>query len=244
MASEFLGRAGDARAPGDRVQAAVDAVVEVDVRAPALGVEQLTAAGRQLVLIDGEGTLAASFMEVDGEVPTFTTRSAAVEWSENQLIARYGGDLELPDAVRPSDSPALSSLSEDDAAALEQRMEPKTYDDGDVIRRVGQRFGGVFFIVSGKITTSVPGPNGTRVKLSTLSAGMTFGELALGSENRQETTVKAVGPVKLMVLSADEIVALEEDDPRLALELWKALTRDAYIRVDQYLRETAVRIRD
>jgi glutaminase len=82
------------------------------------------------------------------------------------------------------------------------------------------------------------------VKLSTLSAGMTFGELALGSENRQETTVKAVGPVELMVLSADEISALEEDDPRLALELWKALTRDAYIRVDQYLRETAVRIRD
>jgi len=222
----------------------VDEVAAVALRMLADVREQLTAAGRQLVLIDGEGTLAASFMEVDGEVPTFTTRSAAVEWSENELIARYGGDLELPDAVRPSDSPALSSLSEDDAAALEQRMEPKTYDAGDVIRRVGQRFGGVFFIVSGKITTSVPGPNGTRVKLSTLSAGMTFGELALGSENRQETTVKAVGPVKLMVLSADEIVALEEDDPRLALELWKALTRDAYIRVDQYLRETAVRIRD
>jgi glutaminase len=82
------------------------------------------------------------------------------------------------------------------------------------------------------------------VKLTTLSAGMTFGELALGSSDRQETTVKALGKVQLKVLTADAIRGVEEDDPRLAVELWKALTRDAYTRVDLYLRETAVRIRD
>lgn len=122
-------------------------------------------------------------------------------------------------------------------------MEPKEYDDGDVIRRVGQRFGGVYFIVSGKTTSTVPGPEG-RVKLTTLTAGMTFGELALGSDDRQETTVKAVGQVRLMVLGSEAIEELESQNPRLALDVWKAITRDAYARVDQYLRETAVRIRD
>ena len=92
-------------------------------------------------------------------------------------------------------------------------------------------------------------PNGVRgwadrVKLNTLSAGMTFGELALGSGNRQETTVRAVGPVEVMVLSAEAISELEATDPRLAIALWKALTRDAYTRVEQYLRESAVRIRE
>ena len=37
---------------------------------------------------------------------------------------------------------------------------------------------------------------------------------------------------------------LESADPRLAIALWKALTRDAYTRVEQYLRESAVRIRE
>jgi len=73
---------------------------------------------------------------------------------------------------------------------------------------------------------------------------MTFGELALASEDRQETTVRAEGPVRLMVLPAEAIAALEDEDPRLAVELWKALTRDAYTRVNQYLRETAVRLND
>ncbi|WP_026535062.1 glutaminase A [Arthrobacter sp. H14] len=221
----------------------VDEVADVSLRMLADVRQKLTDAGRELVLIDGEGTLAETFEDVDREVPTFQTRSAAVEWSENQLIARYGLELEFPGVVRVADSPVLSPLEREDAETLEALMEPKDYDDGEVIRRVGQRFGGVFFIVSGKTTSTVPGPEG-RVKLTTLTAGMTFGELALGSDDRQETTVKAVGPVQLMVLTSDAMQELEKENPPLALELWKALTRDAYSRVDQYLRETAVRIRD
>ncbi|WCI09941.1 cyclic nucleotide-binding domain-containing protein [Arthrobacter sp. OVS8] len=123
-------------------------------------------------------------------------------------------------------------------------MTPKSFDDGDVIRRVGLRFGGVYFITSGQVSSTSPGPSAERVQLNTLSAGMTFGELALGSGSRQETTVRAMGPVELMVLSAEAISELESANPRLAIALWKALTRDAYTRVEQYLRESAVRIRE
>lgn len=47
-----------------------------------------------------------------------------------------------------------------------------------------------------------------------------------------------------MVLSNEAIDTLEREDPPLATALWRALTRDAYMRVDQYLREVAARIRD
>lgn len=222
----------------------VDEVADVSLRLLGEARENLVAEGRELVLIDSDGALAETFEDVDREVPTFDTRTAAVEWCEDQLIAAYGDDLYLPSVVKVTDCPALSPLTAADAAALADRMVEREYDDGHVIRRVGQRFGGVFFILSGKISTSVPGPTGDRVRLTTLSAGMTFGELALGSDDRQETTVKAVGGVKVMVLTADAIASLESEDPRLAVELWKALTRDAYTRVDLYLRETAVRVRD
>ncbi|OUM40991.1 glutaminase A [Arthrobacter sedimenti] len=222
----------------------VDEVADVSLRLLGQCRENLAKVDRELVLIDGEGTLAETFRDVDRPVPTFDTRTAAVEWCENELITRYGGDLILPSEVEVAQCPALSPLSAEDVEALTRRMEDRTYEKGHVVRRVGQSFGGVFFILSGKIVTSVPGPSGERLKLTTLSAGMTFGELALGSDNRQETTVKALDTVHVKVLTAQAIRTVEKEDPRLAVELWKALTRDAYTRVDLYLRETAVRIRD
>ncbi|WP_247828374.1 glutaminase A [Arthrobacter antioxidans] len=222
----------------------VDEVADVSLRLLGEVRENLTKVGCDLVLIDGEGTLAETFKDVDRPVPTFDTRTAAVEWCENELITRYGGDLLLPSKVEVSQCPALSPLTRGEVEALTLRMEDRTYEKGHVVRRVGQSFGGVYFILSGKIVTSVPGPSGERLKLTTLSAGMTFGELALGSDDRQETTVKALEDVHVKVLTAQAIRAIEKEDPNLAVELWKALTRDAYTRVDLYLRETAVRIRD
>lgn len=222
----------------------VDEVSEVALHLFAESAQMLALNGRGLVLVDGEGTVTAELDRRGHQVPSFATRNAAVEYCETALIAAYGGELVLPDLVDPKDSPALGPLDPADAQALQDRMEERRYDDGDVVRRVGQRFGGVFFIVSGLIATSMPGTDGTRIKLTTLGPGMTFGEMALGTDKRQETTVKAAGPVKLMVLSAEAIEALEADDPRLAVELWKALTRDAYTRVEQYLRESALRAQD
>lgn len=222
----------------------VDEVADVSLRLLGEVRENLATVNRELVLIDGEGTLAETFRDVDRAVPTFDTRTAAVEWCENELITRYGGDLVLPAEVEVAQCPALSPLSDEDVEALARRMEDRTYEKGHVVRRVGQTFGGVYFILSGRISTSVPGPSGGRLRLTTLSAGMTFGELALGSDDRQETTVKALEEVHVKVLTARAIRTIEQEDPRLAVELWKALTRDAYTRVDLYLRETAVRIRD
>ncbi|WP_024365381.1 glutaminase, partial [Arthrobacter sp. TB 26] len=222
-----------------------DQISDVAVRMLAKARQGMADAGRELVLIEADGSVADALGRLEQRlVPSFATRSAAVEYSENRLLERHGDHLLLPDHVPVTASPALAPLDEADAAALEALMTPKSYDDGDVIRRVGLRFGGVYFITSGRVSSTSPGPTAERVKLNTLSAGMTFGELALGSGNRQETTVRAIGPVEVMVLSAEAITELEAAEPRLAIALWKALTRDAYTRVEQYLRESAVRIRE
>ena len=225
-----------------------DQVSEVALRLLGLARQGLADAGRELVLVETDGSVAALLDETPGAdgqaVPSFASRSAAVEYCENRLLERYGHQLLLPDHVPVAASPALAPLDAADAEALAALMTAKQYDDGDVIRRIGLRFGGVYFITSGKVSSTSPGPTAERVKLNTLSAGMTFGELALGSGNRQETTVRAVGPVGVMVLSAEAIADLEGSNPRLAIALWKALTRDAYTRVEQYLRESAVRIRE
>ncbi|MCC3302265.1 glutaminase A [Arthrobacter sp. zg-Y895] len=222
----------------------VDEVSDVAIRLIAEAEDMLRRAGRELALVDVEGSVTTALQELDRKTASFTMRSAAIEWCENRLLEGYGTELVLPDRIDPADSPALSPLDPEEAQLLQQMMEDRAYDDGDVVRRVGQRFGGVFFIVSGHITTSMPGPDGSRVKLATLGPGMTFGEMAMGEDKRQETTVKAAGPVKVKVLTADSIDELAEKDPVLSMNLWKALTQDAYSRVEQYLREAAVRIHD
>ena len=71
---------------------------------------------------------------------------------------------------------------------------------------------------------------------------MTFGDLALGEEDRQETTAKADGPVELMLLDAETIESLEQERPELAVQLWRALARDAYAHAEQYARTVAARV--
>ncbi|MGM7667123.1 glutaminase A [Microbacterium sp. A93] len=207
---------------------------------------RLAATGREMVLVTGEE--APAFMAGDdagpdgSAVPVFRGLGEAVEHCEDALLARYGAPPAVTERVLVTDSPALAVLGEADRHRLAGLMEHRSHLDGDIIRRVGQRFGGVHFIVAGRINTIATDPDGERVRLNTLGAGMTFGELALGTSDRQETTEKAVGDVELMVLTPEAIEVLESEDPALALQLWRALTRDAYTLVDRYLREAAVRL--
>lgn len=221
----------------------------------------LRSAGRDLVLVVGEEAAfhAADISPVasdasasqhprsadgaDGpEVTLFRGLGDAVEFCEDALLERYGTPAVSTARVPVTASPALDLLEEVQREQLAALMEQRFHEDGDIIRRVGQRFGGVHFIISGQINTIATDPRGERVRLNTLGAGMTFGELALGTADRQETTEKAVGHVELMVLTPEAIEDLEERDPALALQLWRALTRDAYTLVDRYLREAAVRL--
>ena len=125
-----------------------------------------------------------------------------------------------------------------DIETLESLMEETRIEDGQIIRRVGQEFGGVYFILRGKVVTSML-QDGIPVRHATLSAGMTFGEIALGGEGGQTTRVTADGDLHLKVLSAASITRLEAEDPGVALRFWKAIARDAYTRVEANIKDTS-----
>lgn len=202
---------------------------------------RLTAEHRECVLVTGEDSPAGAALR-DVPANTFGSLGEAIEYCEDRVLERHGPPARPAPRVPVTESPVLTALDRHERELLQSLMERRDYQDGDVIRRVGQRFGGVHFIVSGQVNTLASDPQGNRVRLNTLSAGMTFGELALGSEDRQETTEKAVGAVELMVLTPEALDALEETDTGLAVRFWRALTRDAYLLVDRYLREAVVRL--
>lgn len=192
---------------------------------------ELEAEGRTMVLVQEK-----TFEPLES-LRCFPSRNDAVEWAETTLLQRYGGDDLVPSEVSVCDFAALAPLDAVDIDLLESLMEESRIEDGRIIRRPGQEFGGVYFILSGKVVTSTL-QNAKPVRHATLSAGMTFGEIALGGEGEQTTRVTAVGRLHLKVLSAASIATLEADDPGTALRFWKAVARDAYTRVEANIKDS------
>lgn len=168
----------------------------------------------------------------------FDSRSRAAQWAEQRLLARHAPEL-LPDSAEEAAmAPLLQHLSEEDARTLESMMDERVYEDGQIIRRAGQPFGGIYVITSGRVELTGQGTGGRRVRRTVLTPGMTFGEMALGQPGRQPSTVRARGRVTTRVLTAQVMYALQEASPRLAMVLWEALARDAFTALGQLIRET------
>ncbi|WP_449278172.1 glutaminase A [Leucobacter sp. GX24907] len=219
----------------------VDEVGAVGLRMINAIFAELRDSDRRVLLIDPEQVLEG--VATDG-IRCFDSYDHAIAICEQLLLERYGGPSALPRAVSVTDSSVLARLDDADAAKLVSLMTARRYEDGEVIRRVGQRFGGLFFIRSGLVDIVATREDGTRFRLRTLGAGMTFGEPVIGDDEREGTTVKAEGLVDIMVLESEVIERLETEDPRLAVLLWRALARDASVRVDRLSGALATRFRE
>ena len=181
--------------------------------------------------------------EIGGEFRLFDNRSAALEWAELRLAQRYARQiLQTDDAPRePESAPVFDSLDDRDVNILADYMELRSYTAGTIIRRVGQPFGGIYFIRSGRVELAAEGKDDTRYRHVYLSPGSTFGEFALSYSGRQLTTIRAIDDVELLVLSAQKIVQIEKSHPQLAIRLWTSIAREAYTVLEQSSREAGAR---
>ena len=168
----------------------------------------------------------------------FTSRSQAMQWCEQRLLARHEPQLLPKTEEEAAYSPLLQHLSQEDARLVESMMDTRRYEDGQIIRRAGQPFGGIYVITSGQVELTGQATGGRRMRRNLLTPGMIFGEMALGQPGRQPGTVRARGPVTTRVLTAQVMYALEEATPQLAMKVWEALARDAFTALQQLIRET------
>lgn len=168
----------------------------------------------------------------------FTSRSQAMQWCEQRLLARHEPHLLPKTEEEAAVSPLLQHLTGEDARMVESMMDTRRYADGQIIRRAGQPFGGIYVITSGQVELTGQATGGRRMRRMILTPGMTFGEMALGQPGRQPGTVRARGPVTARVLTAQVMYALEEAAPQLAMKVWEALARDAFTALQQLIRET------
>jgi glutaminase len=157
---------------------------------------------------------------------TFPDLDSALEWCENELL-----DEVRPDAPRGGTIPLAAhglceGLSAEEVAALESMLPMETFAPGELIIRRGDAADRLYLLVRGEVSVVVPLSNGRLMRLSTLSAGMTFGELAVVDRTLRSADVRADGLVECWTLSMELYDRLTETYPAIKMRLLENLLRN------------------
>jgi glutaminase len=142
-----------------------------------------------------------------------------LEWCERRLLAEHGGEHAAPGITRLAEHRLCEGASADDVALLESLVQHRHYEPGTLVVRVGDAADGIYFLMRGEVSIVVDLPSGAHKRLSTLSAGMSFGEMALLAGGRRSASARADTSVECCLLDADAFARVERERPTLALRL-------------------------
>jgi CRP-like cAMP-binding protein len=154
---------------------------------------------------------------------TFPDLDPALEWTEDQLLRSEVGrgveSLPLPLAGHP----ICRGLGPEQVEALAKRLETLRFEAGELILRKGDPADCMYFLAAGEVSVVTELPNGELRRLSTLSRGMVFGELAAVSRGARSADVRADEPAVCFALPMEELERLGEERPDVKLVLLENL---------------------
>lgn len=205
----------------------VDEVAGVAGRMLAELRDRLRDAGCDVVLVDPDEVLPVP-SHLDERSPRFARLDHAVEWCEDELLARYGGTACRLERVSWQDHALLSRLTPEQRAELRPLLHARTARAGEVLARRGDPPIGLHLILSGRVTVCVEDQDRTAHRLATLSAGMSFGELTLVADRPHPADITAEDDVELLVLAPDDFARLGVEAPTIRLGLAEAVIAGVY----------------
>ena len=172
------------------------------------------------VIVDPDGTLPKTPQNGGPELQIFPTLLSATVWCEDQLLERYGDSIEqAEEELELASHPLLQDVPQKLVDELERRMEPREYDEGDVIVEQGDRDAGVFLILAGRVQSSLTTGAGVTRRLAQLTPGTCFGDLYVVTGNPHLLGMRAVGHVRLLELTRDQYEVMAQGDPEIRAEL-------------------------
>jgi glutaminase len=183
------------------------------------------ARGQQVVLTRvRRGELLAAF---SSELNPHSARSVSfqpqlelgLEWCERGLLERYA-TARAPSAIAGLAEHRLCvGATAADVAHLEALVERCQFEAGASIVRRGDAADALYFLMRGEVSVIVELPQGGFKRLSTLSAGMGFGESALIAGGVRSADVRADTAVDCCTLGAEAFARLEHERPSLMIRL-------------------------
>lgn len=195
-------------------------VVQVDPPAARLIIaliDQFAATRRQIRLANlAPGSTSRQQMAAAGldETGIFTGLDEALEWAEEQILAE-GPTGQATAECGLTEMDLISGLMPEQLTVLEPALERMTYAAGAVLFKEGDPATHLFFLAKGMVSVHVGTGPGRSKRLTTLSAGMAFGEMALLDGDRRSANVRAETDVIVYGLELERLGLLARQHPAI-----------------------------
>ena len=188
------------------------------------GAEFVSALASYLHLRDG--LLAVSHADVlepaPGRAIPFPDLDAALEWCEDELLRRLGAGP-AAQSVPLGEHELLRGLEPGELDRLTPHLGIVAAPAGAPLVQAGEPAAEIFLVTAGSLSVVTQRPDGRSIRLSTVSAGMTFGEIAFVTRGVRSADVRADTAVECRTLAFATIELLAETDPALHAKLLGSL---------------------
>lgn len=158
-------------------------------------------------------------------VRTFVDLDRALEWCEDRVLGDQPPPPDAAHAIALSEHQVLRGLAPDALGHLEPILERKQFQPGEMIVRKGDVADGMYLIMRGRVSVTVALANGQEKRLSTLSAGMAFGELAVIDRAVRNADVRADLLTECVLIPIDGYERLGQQHPAVKMHILENLLR-------------------
>lgn len=166
----------------------------------------------------------------------------ALEWTEDQLMEHFAITRQyLP--VNLEKQLISQGMSKDHAKQFKEYLEPIMLEKDEVLIEAGAKSNDLYFIEIGQLTVYVDAGKSAPVRVQTLSAGTTVGEIAFLLERPRTAHVKADYKTRVYRLTREMLRKMETEAPELSLEFKELLLRSVTEKLTMASKEISALIR-
>jgi glutaminase len=190
-------------------------------------IQSLSAQGKT-VLLTGTGARYAMVKLIKrgvgytDDMPLFNCDDIddALEWCEDRLLASQASYAAAEASLGAQSY--LAGFTPEELEAFESMLEYRTYDEGMYLCREGDPGDLLYFILSGQVSVAVPLAHRRSRRITTISAGSAFGEMAMLDRGKRSANVVTDEKVTCLVLDYNRLEA--ETSPLYMCIRWKLIT--------------------
>jgi SulP family sulfate permease len=154
---------------------------------------------------------------LSGDVLVMPELDHALEWCENEIIARHRGLEQEEDDLQSWFAGILGN--DHDAAELARHCKRIEVGALEIITRAGEPADSMLFILNGRVGIMVDAGEGRTTRVRSLGRHTTVGEMGLVARQPRSATIQAEIDSVLYVLRADAFHAITTDNPALGQKL-------------------------
>ncbi len=137
-----------------------------------------------------------------------------LEWCEDQLLAELASFS--PEQAPMKEQAFCVGFTDEELACLESFLEPRSIDKGNNVCLAGEPATELYFILSGQVSVLVPVGYKRGSRITTMSAGSAFGEMALLDHGVRSADVHADTDISCLTLNYER---LERDSSPLVTQV-------------------------